>query len=163
MDATAPTRGAQITFRRISALTVCEVCELSETLSHAQRGMVADNGTSIAEAHFSENAWFRAIYADEALVGFIMLHIGADWDDGIDCPGHYLWRFMIAGPYQGMGFGKQAIEQLVHDLKGQGVSELYTSYGLGDGSPQRFYNRLGFVLTGDHYGDEVEAVLVFDQ
>ncbi|WP_246806037.1 MULTISPECIES: hypothetical protein [unclassified Ensifer] len=47
---------AEITLRRISALTVCDVCELSETLSDEQRNMVADNGTSIAEAHFSENA-----------------------------------------------------------------------------------------------------------
>ncbi|MEW5699369.1 hypothetical protein [Pseudomonas synxantha] len=50
---------------------------LSETLPAAQRSMIADNGASIAEAHFSENAWFRAIYADETLIGFIMLHIGA--------------------------------------------------------------------------------------
>ena len=34
---------AEITFRRINARTVDEVCELSETLSDAQRDMVADN------------------------------------------------------------------------------------------------------------------------
>lgn len=162
MDASFPARDAEVTLRRISALTVCDVCQLSETLPDSQRAMVADNGTSIAEAHFSENAWFRAIYASETLVGFVMLHIGADWDDGIECPGHYLWRLMIAGPYQAMGFGEQAIRLLVNDLQGRGVTELYTSYGLGEGSPKGFYDRLGFVLTGDHYGDEVEAVLVFD-
>ncbi|KQW49842.1 MULTISPECIES: GNAT family N-acetyltransferase [unclassified Ensifer] len=152
---------AEITFRRISALTVCEVCELSETLSEGQRNMVADNGTSIAEAHFSENAWFRAIYAEETLVGFIMLHQGSDWDDGIDCPGVYLWRFMIARPFQGKGIGKKAIELVVRDLKARGIRELYTSYGLGEASPEGFYKGLGFVLTGDSYGEEPEAVLKF--
>ncbi|CAN7276878.1 MULTISPECIES: GNAT family N-acetyltransferase [Ensifer] len=152
---------AEITFRRISALTVCEVCELSETLSEGQRNMVADNGTSIAEAHFSENAWFRAIYAEETLVGFIMLHQGSDWDDGIDCPGVYLWRFMIARPFQGKGIGKKAIELVVRDLKARGIRELYTSCGLGEASPEGFYKGLGFVLTGDSYGEEPEAVLKF--
>lgn len=152
---------AEITFRRISALTVCEVCELSETLSEGQRNMVADNGTSIAEAHFSENAWFRAIYAEETLVGFIMLHQGSDWDDGIDCPGVYLWRFMIARPFQGKGIGKKAIELVVRDLKARGIRELYTSYGLGEASPEGFYKGLGFFLTGDSYGEEPEAVLKF--
>ncbi|KQU96963.1 acetyltransferase [Ensifer sp. Root31] len=152
---------AEITFRRISALTVCEVCELSETLSEGQRNMVADNGTSIAEAHFSENAWFRAIYAEETLVGFIMLHQGSDWDDGIDCPGVYLWRFMIARPFQGKGIGKKAIELVVRDLKARGIRELYTSCGLGEASPEGFYKGLGFVLTGDSYGEEPGAVLKF--
>lgn len=154
-------RDAEISFRRISALTVTDVCALSETLSDAERNVVADNGTSIAEAHFSENAWFRAIYADETLIGFIMLHIGADHDDGIDCPGVFLWRFMIASPYQRMGFGKKAISLLVRDLKVRGFKELYTSYGLGEGSPEEFYKRLGFTPTGDTYDDELEAVLNF--
>lgn len=152
---------AEVTFRRISALTVCDVCELSETLSDEQRNMVADNGTSIAEAHFSENAWFRAIYAEETLVGFIMLHEGSDWDDGIDCPGVYLWRFMIARPFQGKGFGKKAIGLIVRDLRARGLGELFTSYGQGAGSPEGFYRGLGFEPTGEHYDDELEAVLKF--
>ena len=161
MRETVLTSDAEISLRRISAATVCDVCELSETLSDEQRDMVADNGTSIAEAHFSENAWFRAIYAEETLVGFIMLHEGSDWDDGIDCPGVYLWRFMIARPYQGRGFGKQAIALVVRDLKARGVRELYTSYGQGPGSPEGFYRGLGFEPTGEHYDDELEAVLRF--
>ncbi|HEV7306535.1 GNAT family N-acetyltransferase [Ensifer sp.] len=152
---------AEITLRRISALTVCDVCELSDTLSEEQRNMVADNGTSIGEAHFSENAWFRAVYADETLIGFIMLHQGSDWDDGIDCPGVYLWRFMIAGPFQGKGFGRQAIALVVRDLKARGLRELYTSYGQGPGSPEGFYHGLGFKPTGEYYDDEHEAVLKF--
>lgn len=138
MSETVLPSDAEITLRRISALTVCDVCELSETLSDEQRNMVADNGTSIAEAHFSENAWFRAVYADETLIGFIMLHEGSDWDDGIDCPGVYLWRFMIARPFQGKGYGKQAIALVVRDLKARGLHELYTSYGQGPAALRAF-------------------------
>ncbi|MBF6223479.1 GNAT family N-acetyltransferase, partial [Nocardia abscessus] len=69
----APQADQQITLRRITAWTVTDICDLSETLSDEQREMVADNAVSIAEAHFSENAWFRAIYLDETPVGFVML------------------------------------------------------------------------------------------
>jgi diamine N-acetyltransferase len=146
-------------FKRITAGTVRAVCALSQTLSPAQRSMVAHNGDSIAEAHYSENAWVRAIHADDTLVGFIMLHIGSDYDDGIDCPGVFLWRFMIAGPYQGRGYGRLAVRRLVAHLRALGVPELYTSCGSGEASPEAFYRKLGFVPTGDWYGDEKELVL----
>ncbi|WP_395447165.1 GNAT family N-acetyltransferase [Aminobacter sp. UC22_36] len=151
---------AEVSLRRITAQTVSDVCDLSETLSEAQRNKVADNAMSIAEAHFSENAWFRAVYADDTPIGFIMLHIGSDYDV-IDCPGAFLWRFMIAGPFQRMGFGEQAIVLVVREMKARGFTELFTSYGLGEASPEGFYKRLGFAATGESYDDEVEAVLKF--
>ncbi|MEW5870986.1 MAG: GNAT family N-acetyltransferase [Chloroflexota bacterium] len=148
-----------IHFKRINATTALQICKLSETLSPPQRRMVADNAISIVEAHFSENAWFRAIYADETPVGFIMLHTGSDYDDGIDCPGVFLWRLMIAGPYQGLGYGKRAMQKLFEHLQAQGVPRLYTSCGLGEASPEDFYRKLGFIPTGGMYGDEIELVV----
>jgi diamine N-acetyltransferase len=144
---------------RITARTVHSVCRLSETLSPAQRRMVADNALSIAEAHFSESAWFRAIYADKTPIGFIMVHEGSDYDDGIDCPGVFLWRLMIAGLFQGKGYGREALEFLILHLQARGVRELYTSCGQGEGSPEGFYRRLGFVPTGGMYDQEIELVL----
>ncbi len=148
-----------IHFMRITAKTVVEICKLSETLSSAQRKMVADNALSIAQAHFSESAWIRAIYADDTPIGFIMLHYGSDYDDGIDCPGVFLWRFMIAAPYQGKGYGKKAITFLLTHLRAQGIPELYTSCGVGEASPAPFYKRFGFVETGEYYSDEIELKL----
>lgn len=151
-----------IHFERISARTVLEICRLSETLSPAQRKMVTDNAISIAQAHFSENAWLRAIYADQTPVGFIMLHIGSDYADGIDCPGVFLWRFMIAGPHQSKGYGRRALDLLVDHLRAQGIPELYTSCGRGEASPEGFYLHYGFAPTGEFYGDEVELVLALN-
>jgi len=151
---------AEVSLRRITSQTVSDICDLSETLGEAQRNKVADNAMSIAEAHFSENAWFRAVYADEVPVGFVMLHIGSDYDV-IDCPGAFLWRFMIAGPFQRMGFGEKAIALVAREMKARGFAELFTSYGLGEASPEGFYKRLGFATTGETYDDEVEAVLTF--
>ena len=146
-------------FKRLTAANVLAICKLSETLTPAQRQMVADNAISIAEAHCSEGAWMRAIYAGETPVGFLLLHTGSDYEDGIDCPGVYLWRFMIAGPYQGQGYGRQAMQRLLGQLRAQGIPELYTSCGQGQASPEGFYRQLGFTPTGGLYGDEIELLL----
>jgi diamine N-acetyltransferase len=151
----------RVHFKRMTAAMVLEVCALSETLGAAQRRMVADNAISIAQAHCSENAWMRAIYLEDDPIGFVMLHFGSDYDDGIDCAGVFLWRLMIAGPYQGQGYGREALDFLVQHLKAQGWSELYTSVGLGEASPEGFYKKYGFTPTGDHYGDQPELVLRF--
>lgn len=146
-------------FERITAKTVLAICQLSETISTEQRQSVADNALSIAQGHFSEQSWLRAIYLDETPIGFIMLHFGSDWGDGIDCPGVFLWRFMIGGQYQGRGYGEEAIKLLVEHLRALGIPELYTSYLPGADGPGRFYEKLGFLPTGEYYGDEPEVVL----
>ena len=88
---------------------------------------------------------------------------GADHDDGILYPGAFLWRFMIAAPFQSLGFGRKAIALLIHDLKYQGYKEIRLGYSRGEGSPEAFYTKLGFKLTGGTYGEhELEAVLKFD-
>ncbi|MFG1791491.1 GNAT family N-acetyltransferase [Nocardia sp. NPDC049149] len=160
IDSTVST-ARRVELRRITGDTVYEVCKLSDTLSAEQHGFVADNGISIAEAHFSDVAWFRAVYADDKPVGFLMLHLGLDEDEP-DSQGVFLWRFMIAGPEQGRGIGREAIAVLVAWLKARGTSELFVSYGKGPGSPEGFYRSLGFVPTGRMHSDsedEYEAVL----
>lgn len=151
-----------IHFMRITANTMNQICDLSNTLPPAQRKMVADNVRSIAEAHLSPGAWMRAIYANDTPIGFIMTHTGLDCEDGIDCPGVFLWRFMIAGSYQGKGYGKRALERVIQHLKALGIPLLYTSCGQGEGSPEGFYRKLGFIPTGDFCDHEIELVLNVD-
>jgi len=151
----------RIHFGRITANNVISICRLSETLSPTHRKMVTDNAISIAQAHCSDQCWMRAIYVDETPVGFLMVHIGSDYDDGIDCPGAFLWRLMIAANHQGKGYGKEALDFLVAHLRAQGYSELYTSCGVGEGSPMGFYQKYGFSPTGEYYDKEPELVYNF--
>ncbi|UGT41248.1 GNAT family N-acetyltransferase [Nocardia yamanashiensis] len=141
--------------RKITAATVYEVCRLSTTLSAEQRNMVEDNGISIAEAHFSDTAWFRGIYHGDEPIGFLMLDLGMEPDQ----PGVYLWRFMIAGPHQGKGYGRRALELVSARLRARGTHALYTSYVRGPGSPESFYRAIGFEPTGRLLDHETEAVL----
>jgi diamine N-acetyltransferase len=145
---------AVVSLRQVTGETVRDICRLSDTLQPPQSHMVAPNAVSIAEAHFDPHAWFRAIYADETPVGFIMLY------DGPEEPIYFLWRLMIAAPHQGKGFGRQAIEMLIDRVKTRpSATELLVSCGEGDGSPEGFYQKLGFKRNGKIYGDEVGLTL----
>ncbi len=155
----AVTRDSVVTLREITAETLSPVLELSKTLSELQRTHVADNAVSIAEAHFEPHAWFRAIYADETPVGFVMLYIGPE----DEVPGNptvwFLWRFMIGGAYQKLGFGRQALQIIFDMVRGQGGTELLVSCHEGPDGPEGFYRRLGFVPNGKYYDGELGMVL----
>jgi diamine N-acetyltransferase len=145
-----PGPDAEVTLQEVTAETVREICRLSDTLTPPRKYMVAPNAVSIAEACFSEHAWFRAIYADETPVGFLMLY------DDPEEPEYFLWRLMVAGPHHGKGFGRQAIELLVDYVKTRpGAKVLETSCGEGPGSPEGFYRKLGFERNGKMLGHEV--------
>ena len=146
-----PGRDAVVTLREITRDTVRTITDLK--VAPQQTGFVATNAESIAQAYFDRDvAWFRAVYADEIPVGFIMLEDDAANQD------YFLWRFMIDAHYQGHGYGRRALELLVEYVKTRpGAKALMTSCVPGDGSPCSFYERLGFVPTGEV--DEGEIVL----
>jgi diamine N-acetyltransferase len=149
-ETVAPGKNSQVSLREVTEKTVRRICNLSDTLVGPQRKMVAHNAVSIAQAHFAKHAWFRAIYADETPVGFIMLN------DDADEPVYFLWRLMIATPYQKLGYGRRAVELLIEYVKTRpGAKELLVSCGEGEGSPEGFYRALGFERTGEMEEDEV--------
>ena len=60
-------------------------------------------------------------------------------------------------------YGGQAIQRLVEYVRTRpGARELLVSCGQGEGSPQGFYESLGFTLTGEKLGDEVVLRLPLD-
>lgn len=158
-DVPAVSRDSVVTLREITEETVIPIVRLSKTLTDLQRTHVADNAVSIAQAHFSKYAWFRGIYADDTPVGFIMLYIGPD----DEVPGNptvwFLWRLMIAGPYQKFGFGRRALQILFDMVKAQGATELVVSCDEGPDGPEGFYRRLGFAPNGRYYDEELGLVL----
>lgn len=141
-----------VTLQEITEQTLRSILNLQ--VSEAQKGFVASNAVSIAQAHFSTNAWFRAIYADDTPVGFVMLYV--DQDE----PVYFVWRFMIDEQHQKKGYGKQAMQLLVEHVRGlPGATELLISYVPGEGSPAAFYAKCGFVETGKWHEGEKEMKL----
>jgi len=102
------------------------------------------------------NPWFRAVYAAEEPVGFVMLSWDVVPQPGILGP-WFLWRLLIDERHQRRGYGREAMRQIVDIVRANGAQELLTSFQPGDGGPGRFYERLGFRPTGDV--EEGEIVL----
>jgi diamine N-acetyltransferase len=140
--------GGVVELREVTADTVREVCALQVAAS--QRGFVAPNAVSIAEAMFSPRAWFRAIHVDDVPVGFAMLSIDEAEGD------YYLWRLMIAEGFQGRGYGRAAIALLADHVRTlRGATHLVTSWVPEPGGPEPFYRGLGFEPTGEVDDGEV--------
>jgi diamine N-acetyltransferase len=153
--ATKPGCDAVIALRAITKETLHPILKLE--VAERQKDFVASNAVSIAQAHFEpEAAWFRAIYADETPVGFVMVD-----DDPVN-EEYGLWRFMIDQRYQGLSFGRRALQLVIDHIKTRpGAKEFFTSCVPGDGSPCPFYEKMGFVYTGEVDDGELVMRLVF--
>ncbi len=144
---------AIVSLREITPEMISSVCSLSDTLVEPRKNFVATNERSLAQGQAHEKAWYRAVYANDTLVGFLMI---VDDDEAGE---YFLWRLMIAQPYHGLGFGRQAIDRLVEYVKGKGAKELLVSCGQGEGSPEGFYLKYGFKHNGQTHGSEIGLTL----
>lgn len=138
----------KVLLKEVTADTVRAVTELQVTPE--QRGYVASNAVSIAQAYFHREAWFRAIYAEAELIGFAMLRDHTLPGAETPRPEVSLWRFMIDQRFQKQGYGRRALELVVaHAASRPGVKTLGTSYVVGPHGPKDFYLAFGFRHTGE--------------
>ena len=105
--------------------------------------------------------WARAVYAAGQVVGFVML----SWDVAPDPP-HiigpwFLWKLLIDHRYQRRGLGREVVRLVGDIVRGEGAAALLTSYTEGEGDPGPFYEKLGFIPTGDR-DDNDEVILSLD-
>jgi diamine N-acetyltransferase len=108
---------------------------------------------SLSDAQPHPEAWLRAAYDADELVGFVML-----WDS-FDKLGHMLWRLLVDAGHQRRGHGRAIVDAVAQHVRAQGATTLKVSAHEGDGGPRPFYESLGFVPTGEFAGDEVVFAL----
>ncbi len=115
-----------------------------------QDQFVANNAVSIAQAHFHDDAWFRGIYKGDDPVGFVMLSVIPEKAE------YFLWRFLIGAEHQGKGYGRAAIELLIDHVRTlPDAKAFFLSHAKGEGGPGPFYEKLGFVYTGEEEEGEL--------
>ncbi len=119
--------------------------------SPEQEQFVSTVASSLREAaeNPQDKPWFRAVYAGDEPVGFVMLC----WDveprpPDVNGP-WFLWKLLIDHRHQGRGLGREVVRQVVELVRAEGATELLTSHAQGEGGPAGFYARLGFVPRGD--------------
>ena len=130
----------------------------SVRVGEGQERFVSSVEESLAEAELYPQAkpWFRAVYADGVAVGFVMI----SWDVEPDPPElwgpWFLWKLLIDERHQGQGYGKATLDLIVEYFRGRpGVEAMTTSAVPGEGSPVTFYERYGFVRTGEIHDGEI--------
>lgn len=136
-----------VTLRPLDDTNCAELLALR--VSDAQLQFVSSVADSLAEAEAEPDG--RAIqwglYDGDTPVGFVMV------SDEVDAPDYYpqyLWKLLIDERHQRRGYGTAALD-LVADFfrRRPEVEFMLTSAGQGEGSPISFYERYGFVRTGD--------------
>ncbi len=148
---------------RLVEVTPDNLSAVSALRTHRfQRRFVAPMDRNLAQALVPEIVkdgvaavpWYRGIEADGEIVGFVMC---ADVSPVEPYP--FLWRFLIDRAHQRRGVGAKAIAALVEHVRSQGHRTIGTSWVDAPGGPRPFYERLGFVATGEVDDGEIVARL----
>ena len=131
-----------IELRRITKENLEEVLKLR--VSEQQESFVSSVAYSLAQAYvYHETAFPFAIYADDTVVGFIMMGYYEDRKQ------YTLWKFLIDKNQQNKGYGKEALKQGILYLKDKfDAREIYTGVALGNEKAKHLYSSIGFRETG---------------
>lgn len=144
-----------VELREVDMLNLRDVLALSVT--SAQSEFVASVQDSLAEAEVTPDAmpWYRAVYADDTVVGFVMLSDNIPPGNPELVGPYYLWRLLIDTDHQGRGFGTRVLDLSAEYVRTRPKGrELLTSVVEEPGSPMPFYLKYGFEKTDRYAEDE---------
>jgi len=102
---------------------------------------VASNAVSLAQLNFLENFHAKGIYYGEEMVGFTLY--GLDEDDHE----YWIYRMMIDQKHQGKGYGKEAVQLIIEDIRTMKEPHHQTitlSYEPDNAHAKRIYEKMGF-------------------
>lgn len=126
----------------------CLTLEVHKEQSH----MVAPNVRSIADSKVYPELIPLTIYDGEKMIGFILHGKGEGR--------YWLVILMIDKRYQAQGYGHEALRIFVEQLRADGAADsLYLSYTPDNSVAEKFYEKFGFVKTGEIIEDEIVAKL----
>jgi diamine N-acetyltransferase len=127
---------------------------LALRVAPVQEQFVSSVRDSLAEAAEYPHAkpWYRAVFArgePAEPVGFVMVSWNCEPQPPEIIGPWFLWKLLIDERYQGRGYGAAVVWQIAELVRAEGATELLTSFVPGDDGPAGFYQRLGFVPTGE--------------
>jgi diamine N-acetyltransferase len=115
-----------------------------------QASLVATNWYSLLQAKFGDDCYPLCIYNENIMVGFLM------YDIDPDTKRMEMSRLMIDETYQGNGYGKMAVLQLLDLIREKyGCIKFYTSIDPNNIMAEKLYEGVGFIKTGEIMWDEV--------
>jgi diamine N-acetyltransferase len=112
-------------------------------------GGSVQNALADAAEYPQAKPWYRAVYASDEPIGFVMISWNCKPQPPEIIGPWFLWKLLIDKCHQGRGYGSDVVRQVAELVRTEGATELLTSVVLGTGGPAGFYERVGFVPTGD--------------
>jgi diamine N-acetyltransferase len=134
---------AEITDANREAILALRVAPEQQRYVGSVRAALAD-----AAEYPQAKPWYRAVYAGDEPVGFVMVSWNVQPQPPQIIGPWFLWKLLIDERHQRRGFGAEVVQQVAELVRAEGATELLTSYLPADGGPAGFYQRLGFVPTG---------------
>ncbi|MFE5320077.1 GNAT family N-acetyltransferase [Paenibacillus sp. NPDC056579] len=136
-----------ITLKTIDAANWQNIIQLSVRAD--QKSFVASNSFSLLQSHYESDKVPLAVYLGEEAIGFMMY--GKDPEDGK----YWIVRFMIDHRHQGKGYGRTALLEAIHWIRGlSDCSPTITiSYKPDNLIAEALYESVGFKKTGEMTSD----------
>jgi diamine N-acetyltransferase len=116
---------AMITLRPVTDDNFAECIKLTPTVHQQERGYVAPNVLSLAQAYVERWCIPLAVYADTTMIGVVLYGRWPEsgfapfWGDKPKPGISYILRIMIDRRYQGQGYGKATLTALSERIKTQ--------------------------------------------
>lgn len=130
-----------ITFKEIDRGNFFDVIKLG--VAEEQKGFVATNVFSLAQAKAFPECVPLAIYEEEVLVGFTMYCMDQEDHE------YWIYRLMIDTKHQSKGYGKAAMEKLIERIQDDKQHRvIYISFEPENMWAQQLYEKLGFEVDG---------------
>lgn len=143
-----------IQFKEIDRDNFFDVIELR--VSEKQKSFIAPNVFSLAQAKAFPECICLAIYHNDTLVGFTMYCM--DFED----KEYWIYRLMIDAKFQGKGYGRAAMEKLIHHIKQDKEHQvIYISFEPENSGARHLYEKLGFEPDGRVIDGEIVYKLVY--
>lgn len=124
-------------------------------LSPGQERFVSSVKESLIEAaeYPGAHAIAWGVYESDTPIGFVMV---ADEVDDPEYKPQFLWKLLIDERHQRRGYGTATLDLIADYFRARpGVTVMWTSAGEGERGPIPFYERYGFVRTGEMFESEV--------
>ena len=137
-----------VTLREITMDNFIECIKLR--VGETQKDYVASNMFSLAEAKADKVSNPFAVYAGEQMVGFIM------YDYNVGERRGYLSRLMIDARFQGNGYARVALAEVMDRLKRMpSIRDIQTSFHPENRVAEALYASFGLARTGEFVDGEV--------
>ncbi|WP_340025687.1 GNAT family N-acetyltransferase [Paenibacillus sp. FSL K6-1096] len=115
------------------------------SVSAGQLGLVASNADSLVHATNEPTSVPYGIFNDEEMVGFILFD-NERYTDGY----YWILRFMIDAGFQGKGYGRAAIKEVIKMLSTrEDCTQIRVSHKPHNLTASKLYKSVGFTETGE--------------